>query len=102
MHTTHTRAQMAKALNRSAVVVSGLKNRFELPVFESAGYSEAHPTFLQTWCTSVPLALPRSVSFASGPLRRNSSNSCTLTPPAPRPGFSPPAARSRAVTIAFS
>jgi len=39
MHTLHTLAEMAKALNRPAVVATGLQNRFELPAFEAAGYS---------------------------------------------------------------
>ena len=48
MHTTRTLAEMAKALNRPAVVVSGLQNRFELPAFEGAGYSDAYLAFLKT------------------------------------------------------
>jgi hypothetical protein len=39
---------MAKALNRSAVVLHGLQTRFELPAFEGAGYSAAYLTFLRT------------------------------------------------------
>jgi hypothetical protein len=48
MHTPHTLAEMAQALNRPAVVVSGLQNRFELPAFEAAGYSAAYLAFLKT------------------------------------------------------
>jgi hypothetical protein len=44
----HTFADLAKALNRSTVYVSGLQSRFELPTFEGAGYSEAYLAFLQT------------------------------------------------------
>ena len=43
MHTTHTLAGMAKALNRPAVVVSGLQTRFELPALESAAYPVRRP-----------------------------------------------------------
>src|SRR5258708_3001201 len=39
---------MAKALNRPVVVVSALQNRFELPVFEGASYSDAYLAFLRT------------------------------------------------------
>jgi hypothetical protein len=46
--TAHTLAEMAKALNRPAVVVSGLQNRFELPAFEGAGYFDAYLAFLKT------------------------------------------------------
>jgi len=48
MHTTHTLAEMAKALNRPAVVVSGLQSRFELPAFEGSGYPDAYLSFLKT------------------------------------------------------
>lgn len=44
----HTLAALAKALNRSAVYLSGLQSRFELPIFDGAGYSEAYRAFLQT------------------------------------------------------
>ena len=44
----HTLGDMAKALNRPAVVLSGLQNRFELPAFEGAGYSDAYLAFLRT------------------------------------------------------
>jgi len=44
----HTLAEMAARLNRPAVVVSGLQNRFELPAFEGAGYSDAYLAFLKT------------------------------------------------------
>ncbi len=44
----HTFANLAKALNRSTVYVSGLQSRFELPTFDGAGYSEAYLAFLQT------------------------------------------------------
>jgi hypothetical protein len=46
--TTHTLAEMAKALNRPAVVVSGLQNRFGPPAVEGAGYSDAYLAFLKT------------------------------------------------------
>lgn len=48
MHTAHTFAEIAKALNRPAVVLSGLQNRFELPAFEGASYPDAYLAFLKT------------------------------------------------------
>lgn len=48
MHTVYTLAEVAKALNRPAVVVTGLQNRFELPAFEGAGYPDAYLAFLRT------------------------------------------------------
>ena len=48
MHTGHTLAEMAKALNRPAVVMSGLQNRFELPALEGTGCSGAYLAFLKT------------------------------------------------------
>jgi len=44
----HTFSELAKALNRPVVYLSGLQARFELPVLEGAGYSDAYQTFLQT------------------------------------------------------
>ena len=44
----HTFADLAKALNRSTVYLSGLQSRFELPTFDGPGYSEAYHAFLQT------------------------------------------------------
>ena len=44
----HTFADLAKALNRSTVYLSGLQSRFELPTFDGAGYSEPYLAFLQT------------------------------------------------------
>jgi hypothetical protein len=44
----HSLGDMAKALNRSAVVLHGLQTRFELPAFEGAGYSTAYLAFLRT------------------------------------------------------
>lgn len=43
-----TLADLAKALNRSTIYLSGLQSRFELPVIDGAGYSEAYHAFLQT------------------------------------------------------
>lgn len=43
-----TLSDMAKALNRSPVYLSGLQARFELPAFEDAGYSNAYFAFLRT------------------------------------------------------
>lgn len=44
----HTLVEITKALNRPVVYLSGLQSRFELPVLEGAGYSDAYQTFLQT------------------------------------------------------
>ena len=44
----HTFADLAKALNRSTVYLSGLQSRFELPVIDGAGYTDAYLAFLQT------------------------------------------------------
>lgn len=43
----HTFADMAKALNRPPVYLSGLQARFELPVMDGAGYSPAYLEFLR-------------------------------------------------------
>ena len=39
---------LAKALNRPAVVISGIQNRFSLPAFQGAAYSAAYLAFLRT------------------------------------------------------
>lgn len=44
----HSLAEIAKALNRPVVYLSGLQSRFELPVLEGGGYSDAYQTFIQT------------------------------------------------------
>jgi hypothetical protein len=44
----HSLGDMSKALNRPVVELSGLQNRFELPVFEGAAYSPAYLAFLRT------------------------------------------------------
>jgi hypothetical protein len=44
----HTFADLAKALNRSTIYVSGLQSRFELPTFDGDSYSAAYLAFLQT------------------------------------------------------
>ena len=43
----HTLGDMAKALNRATVYLSGLQKRFELPVFAGAAYSPAYVAFLR-------------------------------------------------------
>ena len=43
----HTFADLAKALNRATVYVSGLQSRFELPTFDGAGYSEPYRAFFR-------------------------------------------------------
>ena len=44
----HTLGDMAKALNRPAVFLARIQDRFELPAFEGAGYSDAYLAFLRT------------------------------------------------------
>ena len=44
----HTLGDMAKALNRPAVYLSGLQARFELPLLEGAAYSDAYLAFIRT------------------------------------------------------
>ena len=44
----HTLAEIAKALNRPAVVLSGLQSRFELPPLHGAGYTDAFLAFFRT------------------------------------------------------
>ncbi len=46
--TAYTLAEIAKALNRPPVVISGLQARFELPAFDGAAYSDAYLAFLKT------------------------------------------------------
>jgi hypothetical protein len=48
MPSPHTLADIAKALNPPAVVVSGIQNRFELPAADGAGYSYTYLAFLRT------------------------------------------------------
>ena len=50
----HTLGDMAKALNRSAVYLHGVKARFELPTMAGSGYPEAYlkPT---TWKWVKPM-----------------------------------------------
>jgi hypothetical protein len=48
MAAPHTFAEIAKALNRPAVVVSGIQGRFELPPADAAGYPDAYLAFLRT------------------------------------------------------
>ena len=43
----HTFGDMAKALNRSTVYLSGLQKRFELPALEGSAYSDAYVAFLR-------------------------------------------------------
>ena len=43
-----TLADLAKALNRSTVYLSGLQSRFEIPTFDGAEYSKPYLAFLQT------------------------------------------------------
>lgn len=44
----NTLAEIAKALNRPVVCLSGLQSSFEVPVIEGAGYSDAYRTLFQT------------------------------------------------------
>jgi hypothetical protein len=43
----HSLGQMAKALNRPAVYLQGLQERFDLPRFERSCYSDAYLAFLR-------------------------------------------------------
>ena len=43
----HTFGDMARALNRSTVYLSGLQRRFKLPAFEGAAYPPAYVAFLR-------------------------------------------------------
>jgi hypothetical protein len=43
-----TLGDVAKTLNRSAVYLHGLQERFELPAFEGAAFSDAYLSFLRT------------------------------------------------------
>ena len=47
-YAARTLAEIAKVLNRPAVVISGLQARFELPGSDGAGYSDAYLAFLRT------------------------------------------------------
>ncbi len=47
MPTKMTLGEMAKALNRPVVYLAGIQRRFELPVFEGAGYSAAYFALLR-------------------------------------------------------
>lgn len=44
----HKLADIAKALNRSAVYLQGLQKRFDLPILKGANYSGSYLLFLQT------------------------------------------------------
>jgi len=43
----HTLGDMTKSLNRSAFYLHGLQTRFELPILEGSGYSDAYLAFLR-------------------------------------------------------
>lgn len=43
----HSFGEMAKVLNRSAVYLSGLQKRFELPTLEGSAYCDAYVEFLR-------------------------------------------------------
>jgi hypothetical protein len=43
----HKLADLAKILNRSVVILSGVQSRFELPVMSGAAYSDAYLAFLR-------------------------------------------------------
>ena len=44
----HAFADIARRLNRPAVVISGLQSRFELPALDGPAYSDAYLAFLRT------------------------------------------------------
>ena len=57
----HTTSDLAKALNRPAVYLTGLQARFELPTFSGAGYSEAYLAFLKGIVHLRTLSVPEEV-----------------------------------------
>jgi len=48
MRAVHSLSDMAKRVNRPVECLSGLQQRFKLPVYEGAGYSDAYLLFLRT------------------------------------------------------
>ena len=52
-----TLADIATALNRPAVVISGLQSRFELPLPDGTGYSDAYLAFLRAVVSLRTLAI---------------------------------------------
>jgi hypothetical protein len=44
----HTLSDLIKILHRPAVVIRGLQSRFELPLLDATGYSDAYLVFLRT------------------------------------------------------
>jgi hypothetical protein len=53
-----TLGEMAKALNRPVVQITGLQKRFELPVFEGAGYSSAYFSLLRQIVHLLHFSIP--------------------------------------------
>lgn len=57
----HTFADLAKALNRSTVYLSGLQSRFEIPTFDSAGcYGVGKAVVIITQVSCHPISTPSS------------------------------------------
>jgi len=54
----HKLADIAKALNRSAVYLQGLQKRFDLPILKGANYSGSYLLFLQTVISLRTLNIP--------------------------------------------
>lgn len=54
----HTFGELAKALNRAPVYLSGVQARFELPAFQGADYSLAYLEFLRTITALRALNIP--------------------------------------------
>jgi len=44
----HSLAELAKAINRPTIYISGLQSRFDLPAFRGAAYPDCYLAFLQT------------------------------------------------------
>ena len=57
----HTLGDMAKALNRSAVVLSSLQKSYELPTFTGAAYSDAYLSFLRSVVFLRMLDIPHEI-----------------------------------------
>ena len=72
---------MLKSLNRTAVYVSGLQARFELPVMEGAEYSNAHLEFLRAIVTLRTLSISEEALHDLWQLEKNSCNCSALIKP---------------------
>jgi len=89
----HKLADIAKALNRSAVYLQGLQKRFDLPILKGANYSGSYLLFLQTVISlrtlniseETILELWRIEQTPPAPARRVDPQPSALAGPAPPP-----------------